>query len=47
MKKYEKRSFIATTVANIRKYIDELPLGYNTKIGMEGKGVSQGCGASE
>jgi len=32
----------AVTVANIREYIDELPIGYNTKIGMEGKGVSQG-----
>ncbi len=29
-------------LANIREYIDSLPLGYNTKIGMEGKGVSQG-----
>lgn len=24
--------------------IDSLPLGYNTKIGMEGNGVSQGQG---
>jgi ATP-binding cassette subfamily B protein len=32
----------ATTVANIRDFIDTLPLGYNTKIGMEGKGLSQG-----
>jgi len=32
----------AVTVANIGDFIDELPLGYNTKIGMEGKGVSQG-----
>jgi ATP-binding cassette subfamily B protein len=32
----------AVKTANIREYIDGLPLGYNTKIGMEGKGVSQG-----
>ena len=32
----------AATVANIRDFIEGLPLGYNTKIGMEGNGVSQG-----
>ena len=32
----------AVTVANIRDFIDGLPLGYNTKIGMEGSGISQG-----
>ena len=32
----------AVNVANIREHIESLPLGYNTKIGMEGKGVSQG-----
>lgn len=32
----------AVTVANIRDFIDSLPLGYNTKIGIEGNGVSQG-----
>lgn len=32
----------AVTVANIREFIDSLPLGYNTKIGMEGNGISQG-----
>ena len=32
----------AVTVANIRDFIDSLPLGYNTKIGMEGCGLSQG-----
>jgi ATP-binding cassette, subfamily B, bacterial len=32
----------AVTVANIHDYIDALPLGYNTMIGMEGKGLSQG-----
>ena len=32
----------AVTVANIRDFIDSLPLGYDTKIGMEGNGISQG-----
>lgn len=32
----------AVTVANIREFIDSLPLGYSTKIGMEGSGISQG-----
>ena len=32
----------AVEVANIRAFIESLPLGYNTKIGMEGSGVSQG-----
>ncbi|WP_289197838.1 MULTISPECIES: peptidase domain-containing ABC transporter [Bacteroidales] len=32
----------AVNVANISEFIDELPLGYNTKIGMEGNGISQG-----
>jgi len=32
----------ATKVANIQEYIDSLPLGYNTQIGAEGSGVSQG-----
>ena len=38
----KERMVHAVTVANIRNYIDSLPLGYNTKIGMEGNGVSQG-----
>jgi ATP-binding cassette subfamily B protein len=29
-------------VLNIRKFIESLPLKYNTKIGMEGNGLSQG-----
>ena len=37
-----ERLLHAVTVANIREFIDSLPLGYNTKIGMEGNGVSQG-----
>jgi ATP-binding cassette subfamily B protein len=32
----------AVEVANIREFIESLPLKYNTKIGMEGNGVSQG-----
>lgn len=32
----------AVETANIREFIDSLPLGYNTKIGMEGNGISQG-----
>ena len=32
----------AVEVANIRDFIDSLPLGYDTKIGMEGNGISQG-----
>lgn len=32
----------AVKVANIQDFIEELPLSYNTKIGAEGNGVSQG-----
>jgi len=32
----------ATKVANISDFIDNLPLGFNTKIGQEGSGISQG-----
>jgi ATP-binding cassette subfamily B protein len=32
----------AVKVANIQSFIEELPLGYNTKIGAEGSGISQG-----
>ncbi len=32
----------AVNVANIREFIEGLPLGYNTKIGSEGHGLSQG-----
>ena len=38
----KERLLHAVTVANIRDFIDTLPLGYNTKIGMEGSGISQG-----
>lgn len=36
------RLFYAADVANINDYIDGLPLGFNTKIGMEGVGMSTG-----
>ncbi|SOE19582.1 ATP-binding cassette, subfamily B [Spirosomataceae bacterium TFI 002] len=32
----------AVKVANIQEFIEELPLSYNTKIGSEGNGISQG-----
>ena len=32
----------AAEVANIHNFIEALPLGYNTKIGLEGHGLSQG-----
>lgn len=32
----------AVTVANIREFIESMPMGYNTKIGMEGVGISTG-----
>jgi len=38
----EDRLRHAAHVANIEEFIESLPLGYNTKIGQEGNGVSQG-----
>lgn len=32
----------AASIANIREFIEDLPLAYNTKIGMEGVGMSTG-----
>jgi len=32
----------AVETANIKEFIEQLPLGYNTKIGMEGVGISTG-----
>jgi len=32
----------AVEIANIEDYIESLPLKYNTQIGMDGKGLSQG-----
>ena len=37
-----KRLIRAVKVANIREFVESLPLGYNTKIGAEGNGISQG-----
>lgn len=38
----KKKLYEAVKIANIDIFIESLPLGYNTKIGMEGIGVSQG-----
>lgn len=38
----KQRLEYATDVANIKSYIESLPLGYNTKVGMEGIGMSTG-----
>jgi len=37
-----ERMRYAARVANVGDYIESLPLGYNTKIGQDGQGVSQG-----
>lgn len=38
----KKQLLHAVKVANIEEMIQELPLGFNTKIGQEGSGISQG-----
>jgi ATP-binding cassette subfamily B protein len=38
----KKRLLRAVKVANIQSFIESLPLGYNTKIGDDGVGLSQG-----
>ena len=38
----KERMIKAAQTARIDKFIDSLPLGYDTVIGMEGKGISQG-----
>lgn len=38
----QDRLYQAAKTANILDFIDGLPLGFNTRIGMEGTGVSQG-----
>lgn len=38
----QERMYNAVQTANIQEYIESLPLSYNTKIGIDGKGVSQG-----
>ncbi|RHJ81515.1 peptidase domain-containing ABC transporter [Parabacteroides sp. AM08-6] len=37
-----ERLYVAAQIANIHEFIEELPSGYNTKIGQEGSGLSQG-----
>lgn len=37
-----KKLLHSVRMANIQEYIESLPLGYNTKIGQEGVGLSQG-----
>ena len=38
----KEKLLYAVNVANIREFIESLPLAYNTKIGSEGHGLSQG-----
>jgi ATP-binding cassette subfamily B protein len=38
----KQRLLYAVETANIKEFIESLPLKYNTKIGMEGNGISQG-----
>ncbi|MFT4071709.1 MAG: peptidase domain-containing ABC transporter [Dysgonamonadaceae bacterium] len=38
----KQQLFNAVETANIREFVESLPLGYNTKIGSEGHGLSQG-----
>jgi ATP-binding cassette subfamily B protein len=37
-----ERLFKAAKMANINEMVEKLPLGYNTRIGQEGNGISQG-----
>ena len=37
-----RRLLYAAKVANIQAFIESLPLGYNTKVGQDGAGLSQG-----
>ncbi len=37
-----QKMLTAVKIANIQDFIESLPLGYNTKIGAEGMGISQG-----
>ncbi len=38
----KEKLLFAVRTANIQEFIESLPLGYNTKIGQEGHGLSQG-----
>ncbi|MBK7957280.1 MAG: peptidase domain-containing ABC transporter [Bacteroidetes bacterium] len=43
VEKIDKEQLLkATKTANIQQFIDSLPLGFNTKIGADGNGLSQG-----
>ncbi|UTW60630.1 peptidase domain-containing ABC transporter [bacterium SCSIO 12741] len=37
-----ERLLRAVDIANIREYVESLPLGYNTRVGLEGVGLSTG-----
>lgn len=40
---YDKQKLLyACNIANILSFVENLPMGFNTKIGMEGNGISQG-----
>jgi len=38
----EQRMIMASETANLRSFIESLPLGYNTKLGANGHGLSEG-----
>jgi ATP-binding cassette subfamily B protein len=38
----KRRLLESARIANVQEFVDSLPLGYNTKIGQEGHGLSQG-----
>ena len=38
----EERLYKAVEIANIKGYIESLPLGFNTRIGVNGHGLSEG-----
>lgn len=38
----KERLLYAVETANVREFVESLPLGYNTKIGQDGHGLSQG-----
>jgi len=38
----EEKLYAAAEIANIRGFIESLPLSYNTKVGMNGHGLSEG-----
>jgi ATP-binding cassette subfamily B protein len=38
----EERLLSAVEIANIKGFVESLPLGYNTKIGVNGHGLSEG-----